>query len=652
MRWLSRRSIEQQPGTPVSSMRSFSGLMAAYWRSKKWLEAWGLTSVIIILTALSALASVWFAEVSGQLVSAIALLHRPEDPATLRTILESAAILGAIVVLRDIGLIPVRHYFSTTLHRKWRAWLDQRFNDALLDSNHTHYHLQHGATHAIAPNISVPDNIDQRVQESVKGMAGGAIGVAMGIAGVLLSLVFVGSKIVETSAPVNGLPFFGSYGSAFLTLVAVIAYVPIATFVATKLGAVLQALDNTMQRAEGSYRGELNTLLHNSFYTAAASGEIAQKGIHKRRYLDIDRAWARLNKLVSGYMAFELFYNFLGSRIIAYAPGLLPYVDNEISLQTYVTGAELANALIIACSWFIHVMPDISTLKANSGRLTELARAIEDVQRPREFYARTGLSELRYSTQDPKLGLALNDLELMHEGDDVPFIRTGEHHFTPGEWTLLVGESGSGKSSLFKAINQLWPHGRGTAILPESVRSLYAAQDVNLPPISLKELICMPDLVEAHSDVDVAVALTKAGLAEFAGDLGKEGRNGHSWDQLLSGGQKQKIILARILLLQPGLLFLDESTSALDSDATVAFHQAIKDACPSATVLSIMHDATPPRSSTGKGFYDSVLTIANGTTRKEPLPDTKGGPVGPARVKPVAKMVEREDVRQRSSGQE
>ena len=640
LRWLSRLSAEQQPGTPVFAMCSFSGLIAAYWLSKKWQEAWGLTSVIIMLTAFSALASVWFAEMSGQLVSAIALLHRSENPATLRTILESATKLAAIVALRDICFISIRHYFSTTLHRKWRAWLDQRFNDALLDSNHTHYHLQHGATHAIPPNISVPDNIDQRVQESIKGMAGGAIGLAMGIAGVMLSLVFVGGKIVETSAPVNGLPFFGSYGSAFLTLVAVIAYVPIATFVATKLGAVLQVLDNTMQRAEGSYRGELNTLLHNSFYTAAASGEVAQKGIHKRRYLDIDRTWARLNKLDSGYMAFELFYNFLGARIIAYGPGLLPYVDNKISLQTYVTGAELTNALIVACSWFIHVMPAISTLKANSRRLTELARAIEDVQRPQEFYARTGLSELHYSTQDPELGLTLDNLELLHEGADTPFIQTGEHHFRPGEWTLLVGESGSGKSSLFKAINRLWPHGRGVVILPDNTRILYAAQDVNLPPISLKELICMPDLVEAHSDVDVADALTKAGLADLAGALAEEGRKGHGWDQFLSGGQKQRIILARILLLQPGLLFLDEFTSALDPEATVAFHQAVKDACPNATVISIMHDATAPRSLTGKAFYDSVLTIANGTTRKEPLPDTRGGPVGPARVRPMAKVGE------------
>ena len=509
-------------------MRSFSGLMASYWRSKRWLEAWGLTSVIIILTALSALASVWFAEVSGQLVSAIALLHRPKDPATLRTILESAATLAAIVVLKDVGFIAVRHYFSTTLHRRWRAWLDQRFNDALLDSNHTHYHLQQGATHAIPPKISVPDNIDQRVQESIKGMAGGAIGVAMGIAGVLLSLVFVGGKIIETSAPNRWTARLRRLWQRIPNPRCRHCLRPDCNLRRDEAGGGVAGAGQRMQRAEGSYRGELNRLLHNSFYTAAASGEIAQKGIHKRRYLDIDLTWARLNKLVSGYMAFELFYNFLGSRIVAYAPGLLPYVDNEISLQVYITGAELANALINDCSWFVHVMPDISTLKANSGRLTELARAIEDVQRPREFYARTGHSELRYSTQDSNLGLTLDNLELMHAGADVPFVRTGRHDFKPGEWTLLVGEFGSGKSSLFKAINRLWPHGRGATILPENVRSLYAAQDVNLPPISLKELICMPDLVEAHSDVEVAVALTKAGLAEFAGDLALEGRNGQA----------------------------------------------------------------------------------------------------------------------------
>lgn len=95
----------------------------------------------------------------------------------------------------------------------------------------------------------------------------------------------------------------------------------------------------------------------------------------------------------------------------------------------------------------------------------------------------------RYARQDPRFGLTIQNLELMHAGDDEPFVTTGNLHFKRGEWTLLVGESGSGKSSLFKAINGLWPHGRGTIVLPKNVRTLYAAQDVKLPPVTLMDVV-------------------------------------------------------------------------------------------------------------------------------------------------------------------
>lgn len=634
MLWSSRKLDEQPHSTSVSSMRSFWGLMFAYWRSDRWQEAWGLAAIIVVLTALSAMASVWFAEASGELVSAIAFLHHPENPTTLKTILSSAASLATIVVVREVGFTAFRHLFSTTLHRKWRAWLDRRFNDALLDSNHTHFHLQQGAAEAVPTKVAVPDNIDQRIQESIKGMTGGAIGLAIGVAGVALSLFFVGGKIIETSTEVSGLEFLGSYGSACLTVAAVVAYVPISTLLAAKLGEIQQRLDVRMQSAEGSYRRDLATLLHRSFHVAAAKGEGAQRGLHRRRYLDVDHTWANLNILTAIYMGFELVYNFFGSRLVAYAPGLLPYVENRISLQAYITGAELANAIINDCSWFIHVMPDIARLRANATRITDLAKAIEDAQQPREFYARTGHSELRYDQQDPQFGLTIQQLELMHPGDDEPFVTAGNLHFKCGEWTLLVGDSGSGKSSLLKAINGLWPHGRGAIVMPRNVRTLYAAQDIHLPPVSLKALICLSDAIEAHSEAEAAAALSRAGLADFVSDLAMEGRDNQSWDQLLSGGQKQRLVLARILLLRPGLLFLDEPTSALDGEATVAFHQAIRDHCRGATVISVMHDATPPKSASGEEFYDTVLVIADGAVTKTPLANLTTRPVGPARVKP------------------
>jgi len=601
-------------------MRGFWGLMKAYWLSDRWREAWGLTAAIMLLTALSSKAGVWMAEASGSLVFAIAQFHHPDNPSPLAALLGSAGTLLFLVILKDAGFTGVRHLFSTTLHRRWRSWLDARFNEALLDRNHSHFHVQHGSVDDAGNPVAAPDNIDQRVSESIKNMTGGAIGLAMGIMGVVTSLFFVGQKLLELSTSVPGFEFLGEYGTAIIALSAVAIYVPLNTWIAVKLGGLMERLTVAMQRFEGSYRAELTVLLRRSFHVAASGGERVQQEMHGRHYKDIDRTWGKLNWVSASYMSFELIYNFVAARFVAYAPGLLPYVHAKIDLKAYVTGAELVNSLISQCSWFIHVMPAIATLRANAARVTGLAVAIERVQDSGAFYRRTGPSEFVVRTQPAAYGLAIRDLRLAHQGDKGGvFLTIPNLRFRPGEWTFVRGESGCGKTCLLKAINGLWPHGEGEIVLPEGRRGFYAAQDVKLPTISLKRLICLPQSADDFADVDVAAALHRSGLGELIEALHCEARDGVTWDQLLSGGQKQKLVLSRILLQRPSILFLDEATGALDPDGRVAFHQALRDFCPGVTVISVMHEATPPRALDGREFYDSVLTIANGTATKGPL---------------------------------
>jgi putative ATP-binding cassette transporter len=611
--------VSSTPLTPVSSMRSFWGLMRAYWFSDRWKEAWLFTIIIGILTAAGSKAGVWFAEASGELVNAIAYFHDPRNPAPVSLLLSSAAMLVGIVVVKDIAFQGVRHLFSTTLHRKWRGWLNEKFNDALLDQNHTHYHLQHEGREDDGGVRAAPDNIDQRVQDSIKGFTGGAIGLAMGVFGVLTSLYFVGMKLIETSTVVEGLQFLGIYGSAILAFAAVTVYVPLNTWVAMKLGGVLERLTIAIQQAEGTYRGELTVLLRRSFQVAASRGEHVQRKMHADLYQDIDKTWGKLNIVHSGYMSFELIYNFLAARIVAYGPGLLPYMSGNIGLKSYITGAELVSSLIGQCSWFIKVMPEIATLRANARRVTDLADAIETVQRPLDFYRQTGRSDFQFTRQNGVFGLTVRRLELLHEGQTKPFLRADDLRFRRGEWTCLMGPSGCGKTSLMKAINRLWPHGSGDIVLPEGLRIFFATQEVKLPRLTLKQLVCLPDTDENHTDVRVASALHKAGLGDFIEHLDSAGRDSKAWDDVLSGGQKQKLVLSRILLQTPGLLFLDEATGALDPAAKIAFHQALKENCPNTTVISVMHEPEPPRGPDGKDFYHSVVRFQKGMAIKQPI---------------------------------
>ena len=109
-------------------------------------------------------------------------------------------LLVLIVILKDLGIAGALRLCNATLHRKWRSWLNGRFNGALLDANHTHFHVQHGGRGQDGRDIPPPDNIDQRVHESIKDMTGGAIGLASGAFGAVSALVIYGYELVKMSS--------------------------------------------------------------------------------------------------------------------------------------------------------------------------------------------------------------------------------------------------------------------------------------------------------------------------------------------------------------------------------------------------------------------------------------------------------------------
>lgn len=618
----------------VKRLGSFWGLLSAYWFSERWREAWLLTGLVLALTTLLSKASVWVALASADFVAALAGFHdlpSGSDPAQV-LLLAGGAYLG--IFLARAGGVALRHFVSATLHRRARGWLVGRFDRAILADERIALDLMSDRS-ASGDRSRMPDAIDQRVDECSGGLYGGIIGLAMGLWGAVTSIYFVSAALIQRSQPVPFLDRWGAeagaalgvdlgpgeYGSAALGLAMVAVYVPVMTFVAWRIGRILERLSVQRQRRDGAWRGEWGAMLNRVGQMAIARGERAQGRINRRLYADLDRTWGRQNRLSAGMMLFTTTYNFLSSRLLAYLPALPAYMAGNMSFRDFIANSELTAELIGDLSWFINVMPAIATLKAHAGRLTELAQAIERVRDRQAFYAETGISafQRQRSAQGPVL--ALEGLRLHHRGHmSTAFLTVPALRLHPGERVYLDGQNGCGKSSLLKAVAGLWPYGAGRVTLREGARLFFAGQEPDLPDrLTLKALLTYPDHPEQHGDIAAASALSLVGLGEFIACLEDELYQGKNWRNVLSGGQKQRLVLARILLAKPDLLLLDEATAALDAGAVIDFHLTLSLYLPETAVLAVLHGDALPYGPDGAPFYGSVLEIRNGQGLLSPV---------------------------------
>jgi putative ATP-binding cassette transporter len=154
-----------------------------------------------------------------------------------------------------------------------------------------------------------------------------------------------------------------------------------------------------------------------------------------------------------------------------------------------------------------------------------------------------------------------------------------------GERTLLTGPSGSGKSTLFRAIAGIWPFGEGRIEKPNSGEIMLLPQRPYIPIGALRAAVSYPAKDSAFSDEDMRKALITVHLPQLAARLDEEA----NWSQILSGGEQQRLAVARAILAQPGWLFLDEATSALDEGLEASIYGAIRTSLPATTIVSIGH---------------------------------------------------------------
>ena len=160
--------------------------------------------------------------------------------------------------------------------------------------------------------------------------------------------------------------------------------------------------------------------------------------------------------------------------------------------------------------------------------------------------------------------ISLHDLSVSLGGQTV--LHSIDLTLDAGEIVTIVGPNGSGKSTLLRAIIGAVAPNSGQLKRAPGLRIGYVPQKLHIDPtlpITVRRFLSLPDPVSAPQ---AQAALERAG----AGALSTRQMAG------LSGGQFQRVLLARALLCNPQLLILDEATQGLDQPGSAAFYETIK----------------------------------------------------------------------------
>ena len=157
-----------------------------------------------------------------------------------------------------------------------------------------------------------------------------------------------------------------------------------------------------------------------------------------------------------------------------------------------------------------------------------------------------------------------------------------DFHISKGEIVTIVGPNGSGKSTLLRGLIGAVKPAQGTVTRAPGLRIGYVPQKLHVDgtlPLTVKRFLNIPRRMTA---ADVTDALERAGVSEHA----------DSQMSQLSGGQFQRVMLARALLTRPDILILDEATQGLDQPGEAAFYRQIEEVRQSlgCAVLMVSHD--------------------------------------------------------------
>lgn len=533
-------------------------LMSSYWHSQEKWKARGLLAGVIALTL-------------GQVYMLVLLNGWNNDfyNALQQRAFESFwPLIGQFAGFAFLHIIFAVYaiYVRQILEIKWRNWMTDKYLDRWLE-HQTYYRLQ------VAGKDDM-DNPDQRIADDINSFVNLTLGLFVGVIKQATSLVaFVvilwnlsGYLDIPLGDTVLSVPGY----MVFVTLI----YSVVGTWLAHKVGRKLIRLNYDQQRFEADFRFSMVRVRENSESVAFYGGEKPEMQNFRERFaLVIGNFWGLmkrtklLNFYVNGYAQIAIIV-----PVLMCAP---QYFSGTMQLGGFMQTISAFGRVQDALSYFVESYDSIAQYVAVIRRLGGFAGHMEEAE------ALTSSFDFTRNTSNAlqlwQMDIALPDGRQLAEKLSIAV--------PAGKRLLISGGSGAGKSTLLRAIAGIWPYGTGEISLPTGWRTMFLPQRPYLPLGSLRRAIYYPQPVPENADDNLAGLLERFGLQKLAGQLDAV----DDWSRILSLGEQQRLAFIRILLLRPDIVFLDESTSALDEPREAQAYEILHQLLPQMAVVSVGH---------------------------------------------------------------
>jgi vitamin B12/bleomycin/antimicrobial peptide transport system ATP-binding/permease protein len=465
-------------------------------------------------------------------------------------------------------------YLNMWLQIRWRRWMTQTYMQHWLNTAN-HYRMQLLGDDADNPDQRIAEDIKMFISDAGTGILPIGIGLLSSIV-TFCSFVVVLWKLSE-QAPLS---LWGVTLHGYLVWAAVL-YAILGTALTHLIGWPLIPLNFQQQRFEADFRFNLVRTRENAEQIAALHGEPAERERHLDRFGRVVGNWLAIMRRTKRLTFFTASYS-QASSIFPYIIISPAYFSKAMQLGGFMQTGSAFSSVQSALSYFVSSYQSIAQFRAVVDRLTGFNEAIAAARA-----AALDPPVIEVLPTDNANAITVDRLHVrLPKGQNLV---DAEHVvLSPGDRVLFTGPSGVGKSTLFRAINGIWPFGSGRITVPKDAKVMLLPQLPYFPVATLAAAVSYPARAGTFDDAQLIDAIKAVGLSQLAPRLNEEAH----WNRMLSQGEQQRLAIARALLQAPDYLFLDEATASLDDAAEAMLYGLLQERLKTTTIVSIGHRAT------------------------------------------------------------